>query len=83
VVVDPAVALEGEIEVTVGAGFVCGGGVEVVAELPPPPPPQEHSRKADRNKRKEAVNSLRRLQSMAKHITRALIQTQGRKCKAE
>jgi hypothetical protein len=70
VVVDPAVALEGETDVTVGAGFVCGGGVEVLLELPPPPPPQEDSRKADRNKTTETPNSFRRWQSVAKHITK-------------
>jgi xanthine/CO dehydrogenase XdhC/CoxF family maturation factor len=78
------VALEGEIDATVGVGFVCGGGVEVAVELPPPPPPQADSRKADRNKTTEKANNLRRWQIVAKHITTGPhSDAQGRKCKAE
>lgn len=62
----PAVALDGETDVTVGAGFgFCGGGLLFE---PPPPPPQEDSRKADMKKRTETTRGLKLRRRVAKHI---------------
>ena len=62
----PAVALDGETEVTVGAGFgFCGGGLLFE---PPPPPPQADSRKVDRKKRTETTKGLKLRRRVAKHI---------------
>ena len=66
VAVAPAVALDGETELTVGAGFgFCGGGLLFE---PPPPPPQEDSRNAVKKKTIEKTKKSKPRRRDEKHI---------------